>query len=216
MPSPWATLCATPSSEPTHGPILRICATEPYARQMGWVTRATETTYENAWIRVREDRVTSPSGQEGIYGVVSMRHPAVFIVALDQDERVCLVTVDRYTVGTTTEVPAGGSDGEDPLLAAKRELREETGLEAEEWTALGTMNALNGIAEAPEHVYLARALRSIADGETTAAAQAEEGIQSVEWVPFATVLARIADGSISDGETIAAIAKAGIRLGRFR
>ena len=172
--------------------------------------------YENAWIRVREDRVTSPAGDEGIYGVVSMRHPAVFIVALDQDERVCLVTMDRYTVGTTTEIPAGGSDGEDPLTAARRELREETGLEADEWTALGSMYALNGVAEAPEHVFLARGLRPVPDREATVATQVEEGIEAVSWVPFETVLARIADGSIRDGETIAAIAKAGILLGRFR
>jgi 8-oxo-dGTP pyrophosphatase MutT (NUDIX family) len=178
---------------------------------MTWHTRESRTVYENRWISVREDQVTGPHG-DGIYGVVRMQHPAVFVVALDDDDRVCLVSLARYTTGQSWEVPAGGSDGDEPLVAAQRELREETGLTAQEWTPLGTMNALNGIAEAPEYVFLARGL--VADSDA-AASQEEEGIDEVAWVPFADVLAMIADGRITDGETIAALAYAGIRLGRF-
>lgn len=178
---------------------------------MTWTTRATRTVYENPWIHVREDQVTGPHG-DGIYGVVRMQHPAVFVIALDDDERVCLVELDRYTTGRSIEVPAGGSDGEDPLLAAQRELREETGVTASDWQYLGRMNALNGIADAPEHVYLARGL-SMTDAS---ASQHEEGIDAVRWVPFAEALALVSDGEITDGETIAALAFAGIRLGRFR
>ncbi|MFT4212443.1 MAG: NUDIX hydrolase [Microbacterium sp.] len=178
---------------------------------MSWTTRASRTVYENRWISVREDEVTGPAGA-GIYGVVRMRHPAVFVVALDAEDRVCLVAIDRYTTGRSWEVPAGGSDGEHPLVAAQRELAEETGLAASDWTALGTMDALNGIAEAPEHVFLARGLSSAADA---AATQREEGIVELAWVPFAQALTMIADGRIADGETVAALAYAGIRLGRF-
>ncbi|MFT4306123.1 MAG: NUDIX hydrolase [Microbacterium sp.] len=178
---------------------------------MGWTTRASRTVYENRWISVREDRVTGPAG-EGVYGVVRMRHPAVFVVALDDEDRVCLVAVDRYTTGRSWEVPAGGSDGEDPLAAARRELVEETGLAASEWIRLGTMHALNGVAEAPEHVFLARGLSVAADA---AATQSEEGIVELVRVPFAEALAMVADGRITDGETVAALAYAGIRLGRF-
>jgi 8-oxo-dGTP pyrophosphatase MutT (NUDIX family) len=179
---------------------------------MAWVTHGSTTVYSNAWIEVREDRVTGPAG-EGIYGVVSMRHPAVFIVAMDDDDRVCLVALERYTTGMSIEVPAGGSDGEEPLVAARRELLEETGFEATEWTMLGAMNALNGIADAPEFVFLARKVRPAVDASRRS--RDEEGIDGVSWVPFGEVLSMIADGRITDGETVAALAYAGIRLGRF-
>lgn len=178
---------------------------------MAWTTRGTRTVYENSWIAVREDRVTGPGG-DGIYGVVEMRHPAVFIVALDDDDRVCLVEVDRYTTGRSVEVPAGGSDGEDPLVAARRELLEETGLVAGSWEAIGTMNALNGVAVAPEHVFLARDLAGAGDA---AGSQLEEGIERLVWLPFAEALALVSSGAITDGETVAALAYAGLRLGRF-
>lgn len=178
---------------------------------MAWTTRATRTVYENRWIHVREDDVTGPHG-DGIYGVVRMQHPAVFVVALDDEERICFVELERYTTGRSLEIPAGGSDGEDPLVAAQRELLEEAGVTASEWHDLGTMNALNGIADAPEHVFLARGL-SVTDAT---ASQTEEGIDAVRWIPFADALGLIADGGITDGETIAALAFAGIRLGRFR
>ncbi|PTT17150.1 NUDIX hydrolase [Microbacterium sp. HMWF026] len=178
---------------------------------MSWTTRATRTVYENRWIHVREDEVTGPHG-DGIYGVVRMQHPAVFVVALDDAERICFVELERYTTGRSLEVPAGGSDGEDPLVAAKRELLEEAGVTASEWQDLGRMNALNGIADAPEHVFLARGL-TMTDAT---ASQHEEGIDAVRWIPFADALALVAEGRITDGETIGALALAGIRLGRFR
>ena len=51
--------------------------------------------YENPWIRVREDAVDRPDGTPGIYGVVEVRNPAVFVVPLTADDEVVLVEVDR-------------------------------------------------------------------------------------------------------------------------
>lgn len=179
---------------------------------MAWTTDGSRTVYENRWIRVREDAVRGPHGT-GIYGVVELRQPSVFAAALDDEDRLLMVELERYAIGRSSiELPAGGTDGEEPLLAAQRELLEETGYEADEWERVGGMDALNGIADAPEHVFLARGLRPAADA---AATQREEGISAVRAVPFAEVLRMVADGSIRDGETIAALALVGIRLGRF-
>ena len=181
---------------------------------MAWQTLSSRSVYENRWLSVREDDVVGPGGP-GIYGVVTVRHPAVFIVAIDERDRVCFVEIDRYaTGGPSIEVPAGGTDGEEPLLAAQRELREETGLVAEEWTLLGRMDALNGVANAPEFVFLARGLTLDPSAET-AATQQEEGIDEVSWVPLPDALTMIADGTISDGETVAALAYAAIHLRRL-
>lgn len=176
-----------------------------------WPVLSSRTAYENAWITVREDLVHRPDGSEGIYGVVELNHPAVFIVAVSEEEKVLLVSVERHTVGLSVEVPAGGTDGEDPLRAAQRELWEETGWAAREWRAIGTMNALNGVCVAPEHVYLATGLTRSDDATHPAAA---EGIHHQEFVPWATVLAWIAQGRIRDGETVAALMYAALALGR--
>lgn len=176
-----------------------------------WRTRSSTTRYENPWIRVREDAVDRPDGSPGIYGVVELRNPAVFVVPMTADGEVVLVEVDRYTTGVSLEVPAGGSDGEDLLLAAQRELLEETGFVADSWEHVGSMFALNGVCDAPEHVYLARGLRP-SDEPTE---QAVEGITAVRTLPWSDVLGMVADGTITDGETVASLMYAAIALRRI-
>jgi 8-oxo-dGTP pyrophosphatase MutT (NUDIX family) len=137
--------------------------------------------------------------------VVEVRQPAVFVVALTDADEVVLVTVDRHTVGPSVELPAGGTDGEDPLVAARRELAEEAGLVAREWRRVGVMNALNGVCRAPEVVFLATGLEPVVHTDEVAAAHSEEGISAVRRVPVADVLDLVRDGGITDGETVAAL-----------
>jgi 8-oxo-dGTP pyrophosphatase MutT (NUDIX family) len=177
-----------------------------------WSRTATRSVYANPWIRVREDDVVRPDGTPGSYGVVEVRSPAVFVVAMTAADEVVLVTVDRYTTGTATpEVPAGGSDGDDLLVAAQRELREETGLAAATWRRLGRVDSLNGVAAAPGEVFLATELSEVGGAETEV-----EGITGRRTVGFGELAAMIGRGEITDNETLGALMLAVVALGRLR
>ncbi|WP_307805190.1 hypothetical protein [Microbacterium sp. BLY] len=94
-------------------------------------------------------------------------------------------------------------DGPEPGGVHRRDGRRRPGLPGHR----------RSLAEATEHVFLAREIERVEDAVDS---RAEEGIDTVEWVAFSEVLRMIADGRITEGETIAAIALAGIRLGMFR
>lgn len=175
-----------------------------------WQTLRSRVAYENPWIRVREDAVLRPDGQPGTYGVVEIRSPAVFVVPVTAAGEIVLVGVDRYAVGELSwEVPAGGTDGEDPLVAAGRELREETGLAATELIDLGAVQSLNGVADAPGRVVLATGLHTVGGAE-----QETEGITGVNVVAVPALLAMIASNEITDNESLGALLLALVHLGR--
>jgi len=176
----------------------------------GWTTHSSRTVYENAWVRVREDAVTRPDGGDGIYGVTQLVHPSVFVVPVTDAGEVVMVHLYRYPIGRwSLEVPAGGSDGQDALVAARRELREEAGLEAGAWTTLGEMYSLNGLADAPSEVFVARDLTEVDASHT----QREEGITDVRRVPWPQVWELLRSGAVTDGETMAALLMARVALG---
>lgn len=166
--------------------------------------------YRNPWIAVREDRVIRPDGSEGIYGVVEIR-PSVAVVALDERGRIALVGQWRYPQNKYSwEVPRGGSDeGETDLAAtARRELREEAGLEASRWESLGAVDLNNGVTTDVEHFFLATGLTSVPPANGP-----EERI-AVRWVPFEEAVEMALSGAITEVCTVAAILK--LRLIRSR
>ena len=177
---------------------------------MAWRTRRSRVVYENPWIVVREDAVTRPDGADGIYGYVEVRHPSVVVVPVTAEGEVLLIRTDRYTLGRTNlELPAGGTDGEDVLVAAARELREETGYAARELTALALTSQLKGVARAAQHVVIATGLHHVG-GED----HLEEGIEGIELHPWADVLELLRRGELTDGESAAALMYAAVHLGR--
>lgn len=182
---------------------------------MPWQTVSSRVVHTNPWMTVRQDAVLAPDGREASYGVVELG-PSVFVVALTDADEVVLVTTDRYTTGPgSVEVPAGGTDGEEPLVAAQRELAEETGLTATAWVHLGAQHQLKGVARAVQHVFLARGLAAVADRAATVGEQHAEGITAVRAVPFAEVVDMVRRGEITDGETVMALGLAAIHLGRW-
>lgn len=179
---------------------------------MSWITRGSREVYENPWIRVREDDVITPGGEPGLYGVVSLQNPSVFVVPVTKDNEVVLVRQWRYTVERHSwEVPAGGSDGEEPEVAAQRELREEAGYVAERMTVLPQVFSLNGVCDAPGFVVVAEDLTRVSDG----AEIADEGISGTATLPWTEVFEWIKTGQIHDGESITALMHAGLALGRI-
>ncbi len=124
-----------------------------------WRTVSSRQVYDNPWIAVREDRVTRPDGEPGIYGVVHYKNIAVGILPIE-DGHIYLVGQHRYPLNLYSwEIPEGGCpEGESPLEAARRELREETGLEAKHWRMLGEAYLSNSVADEYAVWFLATGL----------------------------------------------------------
>jgi 8-oxo-dGTP pyrophosphatase MutT (NUDIX family) len=176
-------------------------------RRNPWQTRSSRIVYENAWLRLREDAVLRPDGQAGIYGVVELR-PSVGVIALNAHREIVLVGQWRYPLGRYSwEMPRGGSmPGESDLEAvARRELREETGVEARHWESLGAVDVNNGVTTDVEHLFLATDLES---GE--AHQDPEEEIE-LRWAPFDEAVQMILRGEITEVCTVAAILLAASR-----
>lgn len=166
-----------------------------------WRTLASRLVYDNAWIRVEEHRVVNPSGGESLYGKVCFKNRAVAILALDRDRQLYLVGQHRYTLGEYSwELPMGGAPAaEDVLDAARRELREETGIVAARWTELMRLHTSNSITDELGLVYLATELRF---GE---AEQEPTEDLTVQRLPLGEAVAWVEDGRITDAISAAAI-----------
>ena len=168
---------------------------------MSWRKISSRTVYENDWMRVLEDHVRNPGGGENQYGYVHFKNRAIAIVPLDDDGNTWLVGQDRYTLGEYSwELPMGGAPlDEAPLDAAKRELREETGLSANRWSEVMRLHTSNSITDELGIVYLAEGLT---EGET--AFEETEDLR-IRKLPLADAVQLVYNGEITDAISVAAI-----------
>lgn len=173
-----------------------------------WVRISSTLVHKNPYYCVREDRVIKPDGSNGFYNVVQIQG-AVFAVALDEQENIYLVGLHRYPNNNySIEVPSGGSDGQEPLVAAKRELQEETGLTAKKWQQLNTLHPANGVIQGNHYTFIATELK-----QTTKNHKEEEGISEVLKVPLNKAFKMINNKQITDADSIASLTLAGLELG---
>lgn len=173
-----------------------------------WTRLNSRIVYENPWIRVREDAVIRPDGAEGIYGVVQTRL-ATGVIALTENDEVYLVGQYRYTMGCYSwEIIEGGSEPDETALeAAQREMREETGLVADNWRRLGgEIHLTNCHSDERGYLFVATGLHpGPSNPEGTEALQ-------VRTVPFSEAVAMVDRGEIQDAISIMAL----LRLDRER
>ena len=124
-----------------------------------WTVKATAEKYKNDYFQVLEDEVIRPDQLPGMYSTILLK-PGVSVLALDDEQNVYLTSEYRYAIERESiEVVSGGLDGdESTLVSARRELREEVGIEASEWTSLGVVDPLTSIVRSPAELFLARGL----------------------------------------------------------
>lgn len=169
-----------------------------------WQTLSSEEKYDNRWINVTEYQVINPAGGEGIYGKVHFKNKAIGIIALDKDENTWLVGQWRYTLNDWSwEIPEGGGALDTgPEESARRELKEETGLVAGQWTMIQRIHLSNSVSDEEGFLFLAEELT-----------QHENELEDTEadmevWkLPFKEALQMVLDGKITDSLSVIGILK---------
>jgi 8-oxo-dGTP pyrophosphatase MutT (NUDIX family) len=166
-----------------------------------WQVSNQKEIYDNPWINLTEYSVINPSGGKGIYGKVHFKNTAIGIVPLDENMNTYLVGQFRFTINEYSwEIPeGGGSLSEEPLMAAQRELLEETGLRATTWKKIAEMYLSNSVTDEHCIIYVAQGL-----SQHTAMPEETEKLL-VKKLPFEEVYTMVMEGKIKDAMTINAV-----------
>ncbi|MES2732303.1 MAG: NUDIX hydrolase [Bacteroidota bacterium] len=169
-----------------------------------WVVKSSDSLFKDDFLELQQDEVIRPDGTPGKYATVRMK-PGVAILALEQPGNTVFLTRQfRYALGkASTEVVGGGIDeAETPEEAAKREIREELGIIAEEWISLGYFEMDTSIVQNPVYLFICQKLSfTQTDMDDT------EAIQMLK-TPFSEAVQMVMDGRIVHGISCVLLLKA--------
>jgi 8-oxo-dGTP pyrophosphatase MutT (NUDIX family) len=174
-----------------------------------WPVDSTTDVHRDQWVvALRSDMIRRPDHPEGdSFRRLVLEHPgAAVALAIDDNDRVfCLRQYRHPAQRRFVELPAGICDveGEDPLEVAKRELREEAGLQATEWQHLLSTYSSPGLSAELIHLYAARGLAPADRGDFVL--EHEEAEMETFWVPFEELRAAVLDGRVTDAPVALAV-----------
>ena len=174
----------------------------PTEHNSGWQTASIETVYENKVISVKEARRFLP-GMEPYPFVCFSSNPWVNVVAVTPEKKMVLIRQWRHgSTCDTLEIPGGLVDpGEDPAVAGARELREETGYTAQNWSYLGSVNPNPALFDNRCHTFLALDARPTHGQDQDEHEQIEVLLEPVE-----RVRDMVREGDIDHSLVVAALA----------
>lgn len=168
-----------------------------------WKTIASKVEYENNWIKVTEHQTINAAGNDSIYGTVHYKNIAIGIIPLDEEYNTWLVGQYRFPLNQYSwEICEGGGPiNTPPLASAKRELLEELGIKATDWTELLRLHLSNSVSDEVGILYIAKNL-------TFHTPEPEDGeVLQIKKIPFKEVFEMVMKGEITDSLTVTGILK---------
>lgn len=164
--------------------------------------------YSGRVIDLNMERVDLPNGHS--FELEMVRHPGgSAVAAVDGQGRVCLLRQYRHAADGQWlwELPAGKIEsGEQPLVTARRELEEEAGVCAGDWSSLGSIFSSPGVFTETIHLYLARQL------EYRTQDTEDHEVLETHWVDLPTAVRWALEGTIADGKTVVGLVRASAAL----
>lgn len=173
-----------------------------------WKTLSDTEIYNTNWIRITRHDVINPHGNPGVYSVVHFKNYAIGIIPIDDEFNTWIVGQYRYPLNQYSwEIIEGGCPrNEIPEIAAKRELREEAGIECNHLIKIQEIHLSNSNTDEFGIIYVAKGLKFFnPEPEDTELLQ-------IRKLPFSDVYQMVLNGEITDGMSVNGILKLKILL----